>query len=233
MIFLKTPNLWGQPARVDGALGVVRGVENLSSQVVCLCMAVFVWNIFVYVWVRKKKKVRDKLKKRCVDFRTADCVCVCVCVCAWCVWSCLASTILMGPLRLLVELRPLFSSGDSRVAVVQALRHPLTDDVHQPLEGLLHVNVIFSARFKVLKTCEEGWQMQRERETMVTLIIQFIHFSHHVRTHQGFGKTGSSNLIKSDQICVSIFKWNLSWKSWNQRNAFQIELRLLSQMVWN
>lgn len=79
----------------------------------------------------------------------ADGVCVCV-------LSFLASTILMGPLRLLVELWPLFSSGDGWVAVVQTLCHPLTDDVHQPLEGLFHVYVIFSTRFKVLKTCQEG-----------------------------------------------------------------------------
>lgn len=70
--------------------------------------------------------------------------------------SCLTSTVLMGPLRLLVELRPLFGSSDGGVVVVQTLWHPLTDDVHQPLEGLLHVNVIFSARFKELKTCREG-----------------------------------------------------------------------------
>lgn len=63
----------------------------------------------------------------------------------------------MGPLRLLVELWPLSSSGDSRLIVVQAVCHPLTDDVHQPLEGLLYVNVVFSAGFKVLKTCQEGW----------------------------------------------------------------------------
>lgn len=62
----------------------------------------------------------------------------------------------MGPLRLLVELRPLFSSGYSRVIVLQTLRHLLANDVHQPFEGLLHINVVFSARFKVLKTCREG-----------------------------------------------------------------------------
>lgn len=44
-----------------------------------LCMAVFVFNIFVYVHVRKKKKVRDKLRKRCVGFRTAECMHMCVC----------------------------------------------------------------------------------------------------------------------------------------------------------
>lgn len=62
----------------------------------------------------------------------------------------------MGPLRLLRELWPLFGSSDSRIVVVQTLRHPLADDVHQPLEGLLHVNVVFSTHFKVLKTCQEG-----------------------------------------------------------------------------
>lgn len=72
-----------------------------------------------------------------------------------CEQYCLTSTILMGPLRLLVELWPLFSSGDSRVIVVQTLRHPLADDVHQPLEGLLYINVVFSAGFKVLKTCQD------------------------------------------------------------------------------
>lgn len=61
----------------------------------------------------------------------------------------------MGPLRLLVELRPLLGSGDGGVVVVQALRHPLADDVHQPLEGLLHVDVIFGAGFEVLETCPE------------------------------------------------------------------------------
>lgn len=35
--------------------------------------------------------------------------------------SYLTSTILMGPLRLLVELRPLFGSGDGGVVVVQTL----------------------------------------------------------------------------------------------------------------
>ena len=74
----------------------------------------------------------------------------------------------MGPLRLLVELWPLFSSGDGRVVVVQSLRHPLADDVHQPLEGLLHVDVVFSARFEVLKTCREGGQ--RHGKATVTLI---------------------------------------------------------------
>lgn len=61
----------------------------------------------------------------------------------------------MGPLRLLVELWPLFSANDSRVVAVHTLSHPLTDDVYQPLEGLLHVNVVFSTCFKVLKTCQE------------------------------------------------------------------------------
>lgn len=69
---------------------------------------------------------------------------------------CLASTILMRPLWLLSELWPLFIPGYGRVVVVQTLRHPLADDVHQPLEGLLHVNVVFSTRFKVLETCREG-----------------------------------------------------------------------------
>lgn len=66
--------------------------------------------------------------------------------------TCLTSAVLVGPLRLLVELWPLFGSADGRVVVVQTLCHPLTDDVHQPLEGLLHINVVFGARFKVLKT---------------------------------------------------------------------------------
>lgn len=85
-----------------------------------------------------------------MDFRS---LCKSVCVCGG--GSYLTSTILMGPLRLLVELRPLFGAGDGGVVVVQALRHPLADDVHQPLEGLLHVNVVFSARFKELKTCQD------------------------------------------------------------------------------
>lgn len=151
MIFLKTPNLWGELAHLDGALGVVRGVENLRSQVVCLCMVVFVY-VFVCVETNWKK------------------VCGLKCECGWVGGgSCLASTILMGPLRLLGELWPLFSSSYSRVVVVQTLCHPLTDDVHKPLEGLLHINVIFSTRFKVLKTCQEGWQ--RQKEAVVTLIV--------------------------------------------------------------
>lgn len=77
---------------------------------------------------------------------------MCVYVCVWCVVSHLASTILTGPLWLLSKLWPLFGSGDGRVIVIQALCHPLADDVHQPLEGLLHVNVIFGASFKVLET---------------------------------------------------------------------------------
>lgn len=75
----------------------------------------------------------------------------------------------MGPLRLLAELWPLFSSGDSRFIVVQTLRHPLTDDVHQPLEGLLYVNVVFSAGFKVLETCQDR---RKDADTgCVTLIV--------------------------------------------------------------
>lgn len=81
----------------------------------------------------------------------------------------LASTILTGPLGLLGELWPLFCSGHSWVAVVQTIRHPLADDVHQSLKGLLHIDVIFSTRFKVLETCQEEQQMQREAE--VTLIV--------------------------------------------------------------
>lgn len=126
MTSLKTPN------HVGDALDVVRGVENLSSQDVCLCMAVFVCNASVH---EKEKESVWILGQQIV-----------------CVWSCLASTILVGPLRLLVELWPLFTAGDSRVVVVQTLRHPLADDIHQPLEGLLHVNVVFSACLEVLKT---------------------------------------------------------------------------------
>lgn len=80
---------------------------------------------------------------------------MCVCVC-WEGTLCLASTILVGSLRLLVELWTLFGSSDGRVVVVQTLSHPLTDDVHQPLERLLHVYVVFSARLKELKTCRGG-----------------------------------------------------------------------------
>lgn len=90
-----------------------------------------------------------------MDLSVSECVYVCVCMGGG-GGSCLASTILMGPLRLLGELWPLFSSSYSWVVVVQTLCHPLTDDVHKPLKGLLHINVIFSARFKVLKTCQEG-----------------------------------------------------------------------------
>lgn len=45
---------------MDNARGVVRGAENLSSQVVCLCMAVFVCNICVY------QKEKETNLKRCV-----------------------------------------------------------------------------------------------------------------------------------------------------------------------
>lgn len=75
----------------------------------------------------------------------------------------------MGPLRLLVQLWPLFGSSDSRVVVVQTLCHSLTDDVHEPLEGLLHVDVVFSARFKVLKTCQSG--RRRKTHSMGKLIV--------------------------------------------------------------
>lgn len=78
--------------------------------------------------------------------------------------SYLTSTILMGPLRLLVELRPLFGAGDGGVVVVQTLRHPLADDVHQPLEGLLHINVVFSARFKELETCQDRTGEGKKKE---------------------------------------------------------------------
>lgn len=71
-------------------------------------------------------------------------------------WWCLTSTILTGPLRLFTELWPLFGSGYSWVIVVQTLCHPLTDDVHQALKRLLHVNVVFGTGFKVLKTCQKG-----------------------------------------------------------------------------
>lgn len=69
---------------------------------------------------------------------------------------CSASTVLVGSLRLLVQLRTLFASGDSGVIVVEALCHPLTDDVHQPLKRLLHVYVVLSAGLKELKTCSRG-----------------------------------------------------------------------------
>lgn len=66
---------------------------------------------------------------------------------------CSAGTVLMRPLGLLSELWALLGSRDRRVVVVQTLCHPLTDDVHQPLERLLHVNVVLSARLKKLKPC--------------------------------------------------------------------------------
>lgn len=69
---------------------------------------------------------------------------------------CSASTILVGSLRLLVQLRTLFGSGDGGVIVVEALCHPLTDDVHQPLKRLLHVYVVLSAGLKELKTYSRG-----------------------------------------------------------------------------
>lgn len=86
--------------------------------------------------------------------------------------SYLTSTILMGPLRLLVELRPLLGAGDGGVVVVQTLRHPLADDVHQPLEGLLHVNVVFSARFKELETCQDRRGKGKKKKNKVFLLLQ-------------------------------------------------------------
>lgn len=80
----------------------------------------------------------------------------------------LTSTILTRPLRLLVELWALFSSSDGRVAVVQTLRHPLADNVHQALKGLLHINVIFSARLEVLETCQDR-ESERERPWLDSL----------------------------------------------------------------
>lgn len=132
-----------------------------------------------------------RLWERCRISAASSCASVCSCVCAYesletncktteklcwfqdsrqsmrrmCVFVqlCLASTILMGPLWLLTELWPLFISGDSWIVVVQTLWHPLADDVHQSLECLLHVNVVFSTCFKVLKTCRE----RRQRRAVV------------------------------------------------------------------
>lgn len=59
----------------------------------------------------------------------------------------------MGGRRLLGELGALFGPCDGRVPGVQALRHLLADDVHQPLEGLLHVDVVFGTGLKELKPC--------------------------------------------------------------------------------
>ena len=52
--------------------------------------------------------------------------------------------------------------GDGRVRV-QALRHLVTDQVHQPLEGLLHVHVVLGTRLKELKT----WRKEQRMEQIV------------------------------------------------------------------
>lgn len=75
-----------------------------------------------------------------------------------CVSVCSASTILVRPVGLLIELWPLLGSTDGGVVVIQSLCHPLTDDVHQALKRLLHVDVVLSACFKVLKTCRHKWR---------------------------------------------------------------------------
>lgn len=80
-------------------------------------------------------------------------MCVCLCLCAFFLCVCSASAVLVGPLRLLIQLWPLLGSGDGRVVVIQSLCHPLTDDVHQPLERLLHVDVVFRTGFKELESC--------------------------------------------------------------------------------
>lgn len=83
-------------------------------------------------------------------------MCLCVSVKVGGGTLCLASTILVRSLRLLVQLRTHSGSGDVGVIVVEALGHPLTDDVHQPLKGLLYVDVVFSARLEEFKTCRRG-----------------------------------------------------------------------------
>ena len=53
---------------------------------------------------------------------------------------------------LLCQLGPLFGPCDSGISGIEALGHLFTDDVHQPLKGLLHINVVLGAGLKELKT---------------------------------------------------------------------------------
>lgn len=63
----------------------------------------------------------------------------------------LTCTVLVRRGGLFCQLRPLLGPCDGGVPGVQALRHLFTDDVHQTLEGLLHVDVVFGAGLKKLK----------------------------------------------------------------------------------
>lgn len=66
----------------------------------------------------------------------------------------LAGAVLVGGGLLVRQLRALLGAGDGGVGCVQRLRHLLTDDVHQPLEGLLDVDVVLGAGLEEL----EAWR---------------------------------------------------------------------------
>ncbi len=66
----------------------------------------------------------------------------------------LASTVSVGALRLLTELRALSVSRDGRIRRLRVICHPLTDYVHQSLKCLLHVNVVLGTGLKELKACD-------------------------------------------------------------------------------
>lgn len=68
----------------------------------------------------------------------------------------LAGTVLVRGGLLVRELGSLLGAGDRRVGRVQRFRHLLADDVHQPLEGLLDVDVVLGAGLKKFKTWGRG-----------------------------------------------------------------------------
>lgn len=66
----------------------------------------------------------------------------------------LAGAVLVGGGLLVRQLRALLGAGDGGVGCIQRLRHLLTDDVHQPLKGLLDVDVVLGAGLEEL----EAWR---------------------------------------------------------------------------
>lgn len=106
----------------------------------------FLQYLVVFVWVRIRNEVKptDNKRFRIIRFTAAGGD------------LCLAGTILVRSLRLLIQLRAELGPGDVGVIVVEALCHPLTDDVHQPLKRLLDVYVVFSTRLEELKTWRGG-----------------------------------------------------------------------------
>ena len=99
------------------------------------------------------------------------CVCVCVCFCV-CVGQCGRGRGVCVQSNSSAGAAPLSFCGAVRQRQValgpqhprvplQALAHLLTDDVHQPLKHLLHVDVVLSARLEEL----EPWTQTDRTQT--------------------------------------------------------------------